>query len=96
MDKETEKAFLERMKRKLKELQKAVEARRDASLPLNPRDFGDYGDLTELLNIIERKEKMIAMLEAKLEAETAVKDRFKELYVALVVDNTLKSEGVEV
>lgn len=93
---ESEKIFLEKMKRKQKELQNAIEARREASLPLNPRDFNDYGDLTQLLAIIEREERKTASLEAQLEAEKAVKDRFKELYVSAVVKKALNDEGVDI
>ncbi len=88
MDKDTEKAFIQDLKNRLSQT--------NVFNALSPREISEKQFLNNCLLIIEQKEKKIAMLEAKLEAETAVKDRFKELYVALVVDNTLKSEGVEV
>lgn len=90
MDKETEKAFIQEVKKRLEQIN-IIPKQGQIRSELMEERF-----LNQFLFIIEQKEKKIAMLEAKLEAETAVKDRFKELYVALVVDNTLKSEGVEV
>lgn len=82
MDKETEKVFIQDVKNRFN--------------ALSPCEISEKRFLNNCLLIIEQKEKKIAMLEAKLEAETAVKDRFKELYVSVVVGKALKDEGVEV
>lgn len=93
MDRDSEKIFINDVKNRLAQLNSY---NTPGQAFLNPSDAAESRLLNNFLSVIEQKEKKIAMLEAKLEAETTVKDRFKELYVSAVVGKALKDEGVEV